>query len=257
MDAHRWKAWLAAAGRYVLPPRCLVCAGAGKNALELCDGCRAWLVRNIFCCGRCAVPLVTPAPECAQCLRHERPWADLWVPFIYAWPLDTLEARFKFGGSLAAGRVLSACWIETGPPPLLPELILPVPLHTRRLRARGYNQALELARPLARHYRLPLAHDVLLRERTTEAQTDLDAAGRAANVRDAFTVRRVPVEKHVAIVDDVMTTGATLAECARVLLAAGVERVDVWALARTPLPGDRAALSGDRAGLSGDRAGLS
>jgi ComF family protein len=159
------------------------------------------------------------------------------VPFAYAWPLDALEGRFKFGGSLAAGRVLSACWMEAGPPPLTPELIMPVPLHTSRLRHRGYNQALELARPLARRYRLPLAHDVLRRVRTTEAQTDLDAGARVANVRAAFAVHRLPAQKHVAIVDDVMTTGATLAECAHVLLAAGVERVDVWALARTPLPG--------------------
>lgn len=239
MDASRWKDWLAAVGRFVLPPRCLVCAGEGRDRLELCDGCRAGLIRNISCCGRCAVPMPIPTPVCGQCEGTPRPWADIWVPFAYAWPLDTLEGRFKFSGSLAAGRVLSACWMDAGPPPLMPELILPVPLHARRMRARGYNQALELARPLARRYRLPLAHDVLHRVRITDAQSELDAGSRVLNVRDAFAVRRVPVQKHVAIVDDVMTTGATLTECARVLLAAGVERVDVWALARTPSPRDR------------------
>ncbi|HEY4292732.1 MAG TPA: ComF family protein [Luteibacter sp.] len=167
------------------------------------------------------------------------PWHDVWVPFVYAWPLDVLESRFKFSGSLVAGRVLSACWLSAGQPPLMPELLVPVPLHTSRLRKRGYNQALELARPLARRFGLPLAHDVLGRARRTGAQTELDAAARATNVRAAFAVQRVPVQKHVAIVDDVMTTGATLAECARALLAAGVERVDVWALARTPLPAQR------------------
>ena len=236
MDASRLKDLLAAAGRFVLPARCLVCAGAGRGSLELCEGCRACLVSNVSCCGRCAVPMPTPTPACAPCQQTERLWADIWVPFAYAWPLDTLEGRFKFRGSLAAGRVLSTCWMEAGPPPILPELILPVPLHTSRLRARGYNQSLELARPLARRYRVPWAHDVLQRVRTTDAQTDLDAASRVANVRHAFRVRRLPKEKHVAIVDDVMTTGATLAECTRVLLEAGVERVDVWALARTPSP---------------------
>ena len=167
------------------------------------------------------------------------PWHDIWVPFVYAWPLDILESRFKFSGSLAAGRVLSACWLRSGFPPLMPELLVPVPLHTSRLRKRGYNQALELARPLAQRFGLPLAHDVLSRARPTGAQTELDAAARATNVRAAFAVKRMPVHKHVAIVDDVMTTGATLAECARALRAAGVERVDVWALARTPLPGRR------------------
>jgi ComF family protein len=239
MDASRFMAWLAAAGRFVLPPRCLVCDGPGSGSLELCDGCRRALVRNIACCGRCALPLPSTTPICGQCQRMPPPWHDVWAPFVYAWPLDVLESRFKFSGSLAAGRVLSACWLSSGLPPLMPGLLVPVPLHASRLRQRGYNQALELARPLARRFGLPIAHDVLGRARRTDAQTELDAAARATNVRAAFAVRRVPVQKHVAIVDDVMTTGATLGECARVLLAAGVERVDVWALARTPLPQHR------------------
>ncbi|MDQ0009495.1 ComF family protein [Luteibacter jiangsuensis] len=236
MDAFHWKERLASARGFILPPRCLLCAAAGRGGHELCAGCRSMLIRNLSSCGRCAVPLAEPTTVCGRCRQHPRPWADVWVPFAYAWPLDTIEMRFKFGGSLAAGRALSECWMEAGPPPLMPELIVPVPLHGRRLRARGYNQALELARPLARRYRLPLAHDVLCRVRTTQAQTDLDAAARADNVRAAFAVSRVPRQKHVAVVDDVMTTGATLAECVGTLLAAGVERVDVWALARTPLP---------------------
>ncbi|WP_414675099.1 ComF family protein [Luteibacter sp.] len=239
MDASSLKAWLAAAGRFVLPPCCLVCDGSGSGGLDLCDGCRRSLVRNIACCGRCALPLPSTTILCGQCQQMPPPWHDVWVPFVYAWPLDVLESRFKFSGSLVAGRVLSACWLSAGQPPLMPELLVPVPLHTSRLRKRGYNQALELARPLARRFGLPLAHDVLGRARRTGAQTELDAAARATNVRAAFAVQRVPVQKHVAIVDDVMTTGATLAECARALLAAGVERVDVWALARTPLPAQR------------------
>lgn len=239
MEASPFMAWLAAAGRFVLPPRCLVCDGPGSDGLDLCDGCRHAVVRNVACCGRCALPLPSTAPLCGQCQQTAPPWHDVWVPFVYAWPLDVLESRFKFSGGLGAGRVLSACWLATGLPPLMPELLVPVPLHISRLRKRGYNQAMELARPLARRFGLPLAHDVLLRARRTGAQTDLDAAARATNVRAAFAVKRLPAQKHVAIVDDVMTTGATLAECARVLLAAGVERVDVWALARTPLPGYR------------------
>jgi ComF family protein len=239
MDASRLTRWIAAAGRFVLPPRCLVCADQGHEARELCRACYAALPRNLACCGRCALPLTTAIPECDRCERESRPWADLWVPYEYAWPLDALEARFKFAGSLAAGRVLSDAWMDAGPPPSMPELLLPVPLHLSRLRSRGYNQALELARPMGRRYRIPVAHDVLYRARRTEAQSELDAAARLGNVRGAFAVRRVPAQKHVAIVDDVMTTGATLIECTKALLAAGVERVDVWALARTPAPGGR------------------
>jgi ComF family protein len=235
MEASRLTRWIAAAGRFVLPPRCLVCAEHGHEARELCRACYVALPRNLACCGRCALPLPSPVPECDRCQVESRPWGDLWVPFEYGWPLDSLEARFKFGGGLAAGRVLADAWIDEGPPPSLPELLLPVPLHVRRLRSRGYNQALELARPLGRRYRIPVAHDVLYRARSTEAQSELDAAARLGNVRGAFAVRRVPSQKHVAIVDDIMTTGATLVECTKALLAVGVERVDVWALARTPL----------------------
>jgi len=235
MDASTLHRWASATARFVLPPVCLVCGDAGQGSRELCRACHGSMPRNIHCCGRCALPLPASTPACASCLVTERPWADLWVPFEYGWPLDSLESRFKFAGSLAAGHVLSTCWLDAGPPPSMPELIVPVPLHESRLRRRGYNQALELARPLARRYGLPLAHDLLYRSRRIDAQTDLDATARAGNVRAAFAVRRLPKQKHIALVDDVMTTGATLAECVMTLRAAGVPRVDVWALARTPL----------------------
>ncbi|MGE7139384.1 ComF family protein [Luteibacter sp. NPDC031894] len=167
MDASSFKAWIAAAGRFILPARCLVCAGSGSGTQELCDGCLGSFMRNVACCGRCAVPLLVPTPVCGQCELTPRPWHDIWVPFVYAWPLDVLESRFKFTGNLAAGRVLATCWLATGLPPVMPELIVPVPLHPSRLRKRGYNQALELARPLARRFDVPLAHDVLGRARKT------------------------------------------------------------------------------------------
>ncbi len=104
--------------------------------------------------------------------------------------------------------------------------------------SRGYNQALELAKPLARALGVPLRADVLRRVRPTHAQTELDARARRHNVRDAFALSAsVTLPAHVGVLDDVMTTGATLAECARVLKHAGVQTVDVWALARAPTPG--------------------
>ncbi|MET0503703.1 MAG: ComF family protein, partial [Luteibacter sp.] len=239
MDASRLDRLARAAAAFVLSPRCLVCGDRGRGDRELCGPCQASLPRNLSCCGRCALPMPCGAPECGQCQQVERPWADLWVPFVYAWPLDVLEARFKFSGSLAAGRVLGECWLDTGRPPTTPDLLLPVPLHVSRLRSRGYNQAAELARVLSRRLGIPVRHDALARVRRTQAQTELDATTRAQNVRGAFVVRRPPGPRHVALVDDVMTTGSTLGECARVLLASGVARVDVWALARTPAPGSR------------------
>lgn len=122
-------------------------------------------------------------------------------------------------------------------PPSRPALLLPVPLHRRRLRQRGYNQALELARPLAAAHGLALRCDLLQRVRPTAAQSELGAAARRANVRHAFALAEgAHLPPHVALVDDVLTTGATLAACTRVLHRAGVRRVEAWALARAPRP---------------------
>jgi ComF family protein len=229
------QAWIAEGRRWLLPPRCLLCGAPGSNDLDLCADCAAELPRNRLCCARCALPLPAPAALCGHCQRHPPPWDAAWAPFRYAWPLDRLESRYKFAAELAAGRALGALWLGEPTPVALPQLLVPVPLHRARLRRRGYNQALELAKPLARHLGVPLRHDVLQRLRATDAQTELDAAARRRNVRGAFAVREViALPAHVAVLDDVMTTGATLAECARVLKRAGAARVDVWALARAP-----------------------
>jgi ComF family protein len=223
---------------FVLPLRCLLCGAAGADGIDLCADCAAELPRNRRCCMRCALPLATPAQLCGECQRRTPPWDAAWAPFRYGWPLDRLESRYKFGADLAAGRVLSTLWRREPCPIELPQLLLTVPLHLGRLRERGYNQALELARPLARGLDVPLRHDMLQRVRRTEAQTELDALSRRRNVRGAFFASRagIALPAHVAILDDVMTTGATLAECARVLKRSGASRVDVWALARAPSP---------------------
>jgi ComF family protein len=223
---------------FVLPLRCLLCGAAGAAGIDLCADCNAELPRNRRCCARCALPLASAAALCGECQRRAPPWDAAWVAFRYGWPLDRLESRYKFGADLAAGRVLSTLWQREACPIELPQLLLTVPLHRSRLRRRGYNQALELARPLARQFDLLLRHDLLQRVRPTEAQTELDATQRRRNVHGAFALKAGAVlPAHVAVLDDVMTTGATVAECARVLKRAGAQRVDVWALARTPRRG--------------------
>jgi len=177
------------------------------------------------------------AELCGECLKREPPFASAWAPFRYAHPLNLLEARFKFQRDLAAGRLLARLMVDaaTASMPPLPAALLCVPLHESRLRERGYNQALELAKPLARGLHLPLLPNSLHRVRSTQAQSGLDARARRRNLRGAFELdadARLP--DHVALLDDVMTTGSTLRECARVLRKAGVQRVDVWALARAP-----------------------
>ncbi|MEO9000041.1 MAG: ComF family protein [Rhodanobacter sp.] len=229
-----WRTW-SGLHRFVLPLRCLLCGAAGANGVDLCADCATELPRNRSCCARCALPLAVPTELCGECLQHAPPWDAAWAPFRYGWPLDRLESHYKFAGDLAAGRVLSSLWQREPCRIDLPSLLLAVPLHRSRLRRRGYNQSLELAKPLARAFNLPLRQDVLQRLRPTDAQTELDAKDRRKNVHGAFALCEgavLPV--HVAILDDVMTTGATLAECTRVLKRSGVARVDVWAMARAP-----------------------
>jgi ComF family protein len=219
----------------LLPSHCLLCGARGQGALSLCADCAADMPRNDVCCSRCALPLEAPAPLCGRCQKRAPAWDAAWVPFRYEWPLAQLEARFKFGGDLAAGRTLAAAWTASPPPIELPQAVVPVPLHRSRLRRRGYNQALELAKPLGRTLGVPLLRDALARTRATHAQTDLNAVQRRRNVRGAFALdSRATLPDHVAVLDDVFTTGATLGECARVLKRAGVAHVDVWALARAP-----------------------
>ena len=222
--------------RLLLPSRCLLCGAAAADD-GLCAACRAEWPHNTCCCARCGEPLALAAPLCGRCLRHLPPWDAAWAPFRYAWPLDVLETRFKFGQSLAAGRTLAAQWAAIAPPMPLPAALLPVPLHVARLRRRGFNQSLELARVLGQALGVPVHAQALRRTRATVAQTDLDRSARRGNVRGAFALTPdYAPPAHVAVLDDVLTTGATLAECARVLRRAGVARVDVWALARAPAP---------------------
>ncbi|MGA9342551.1 MAG: ComF family protein, partial [Rhodanobacteraceae bacterium] len=216
--------------RIVLPPRCLLCGATGANGRDLCAGCAGDLAINHPCCPRCALPLETPAPICGECLRHEPPFATCHAPFVYGHPLDLLERRFKFGGDLAAGRVLGEIFADRlrAEQATLPKVLVPVPLHDARLRERGYNQSLELARPLARTFGLPLRHDIVRRIKATPPQTGLDAPTRRRNLRDAFSiVDGSELPDHIAIIDDVMTTGATVRACALALRRTGVARIDV------------------------------
>jgi ComF family protein len=160
------------------------------------------------------------------------------APFLYAAPLDRWLPRFKFHHDLAAGRLLSHLMLEACATAPRPDALIPVPLHRKRLRSRGYDQALELAKPLARALSLPLRTDLLRRQRATSAQSSLHASERRENLRGAFlmgpTAMSRPLPRHVALIDDVMTTGATLHAAAQALAEAGVRRIDAWTCARTP-----------------------
>ena len=220
--------------RLLLAPTCVVCGAAGADGGDLCRGCDADLPRNAPACPRCALPLAAPAPACAHCLRRPPPQAATIAALRYEGVARHLLPRYKFGADLAIGRVLADRLLATVAAAPRPDLVLPVPLHADRLRERGFDQAWELARAVASRLDLAARPDVLRRARATPAQTGLGAVARRRNLRDAFVVGEDVAGRHLALVDDVMTTGATVEAAARALRRAGAARVDVWVVARAP-----------------------
>ena len=217
---------------WLFAPRCLVCGEMGMPGRDLCADCHARLPWLAAACRRCALPL-PQAGVCGDCLQHPPPLAAVQAAFDYRHPLDRLLPRVKFHRDFAAGRVLVQCMAEAFAALPRAGALVPIPLHRARLRHRGYDQTLELAKPLARALRIPLLADALHRRKSTTAQSRLDAQARQHNLRDAFSVEtRRALPSHVVLFDDVMTTGATLHAAARTLRDAGVARVDAWVCAR-------------------------
>lgn len=194
----------------LLPARCVLCQGAGLPELDLCAGCLS------------AMPAQPPPMP--------YPYGTVYAGFRYQAPMDQMVQGFKFNGQLHFGR-LAARLALPALSDVRPDALLPVPLHTRRLRERGFNQALELAEYWGNRFALPVLGHALQRHRATRVQSSLKAAERLPNVAGAFSAKGA-LPGHVALVDDVYTTGATCQAAAQALLALGAKRVDVWCLAR-------------------------
>lgn len=217
---------------------CFLCRGAADGLL--CPACDADLPRlRGPLCPRCA--LDSPAGEvCGRCLARGPHYDATVAALAYAFPADVLVHALKFQGELALAPLLGdllAAAVAAAPPARV-DAVVPVPLSARRLRERGGNQAMELARPAARAAGARLDPGLCERVRDTPAQVGLPLDGRAANVRGAFACPAFAAGLSIAVVDDVMTTGATLDEIARTLKAAGAVRVVNWVVARTAPPAE-------------------
>jgi len=235
-----WSRRLLDAARLTLPQRCALCVAPAADGL-LCNPCAADLPRIIGACPACALPAINGF--CGACLAKPPPWSRATAAFVYAFPVDRLLVELKYRGQLAladwAGASLAARVEATlaarsdGAPP---QYVSALPLASARQRERGFNQAREIARRVAHVLALPLATP-LKRASGAIPQTALAWRDRARNVRGAFVVCDDVRGARIALVDDVMTTGATLAEATRTLLRAGAADVECWVVARTLPPG--------------------
>ena len=231
--------WLKSAQIRLWPQCCPLC-GDGPLVLDnaFCAGCLNDMPWNTHCCRICALPLHYYDTVCGRCLRKPPLYHRALAVFSYRDPISHIVHGLKFGQRLYYGRFLGEKLAETvlqAEHLIMPDVLIPMPLHRKRMAERGYNQAHEIARPVARRLELPIALDIVARQHQTAEQSRLNALQRRCNLKDAFSVTGSVRGLHVAIVDDVMTTGATVGELARVLVAAGVRRIDVWLGARAPL----------------------
>ena len=226
------------------PDHCLLClAPVRGQKLAICSGCQLDLPWLLHGCRHCALPIPAEDSECSGCQKQRQPFRAVHCPWSYDFPVSALIANFKYNRQWPTGRLLGELlgehllFLRDDREIELAEALIPVPLAAKRLRQRGYNQAQMIANWLGKALHLPVHGKAVKRTRTTLIQQGLSASQRQDNMRDAFAVLQ-PEKirgRHLALVDDVLTTGATCAALSRALLKAGARRVDVYCLARTGL----------------------
>lgn len=217
--------------RRLLPAQpCLLCGAPSQDA-AWCDACDASLpCLDAACCPVCALPTLDGA-VCGHCLRQPPHFKRTVASYAYAFPLDKLVLALKYGEKLHLANDLGEKLARRVT--VLADCIVAMPLHPARLRERGFNQSLQLARRIGKQLALPVLPSACRRVRNTPSQSTLPWKARSKNIRKAFICSAEVAGKHVAVVDDVMTTGATLNALALALLDAGATEVSAWVVART------------------------
>lgn len=220
-----------------MPHLCCLCGEKTNTQQDLCQVCKTmlpWIEDRCYQCGLRKDNNHTL--NCERCLEHPPVFDRMCALFSYDAPMTKLITGLKFGRQLAYGRILGNLlaeavlndWYQNI---ALPDAIIPMPLHRKRLKRRGYNQSMELLWPTLKQSKIPLLAQSVERIRHTKQQSGLTAEQRRSNIHKAFRIKGTLVE-HIAIMDDVVTTGSTIAELSGTLKEAGVQQVDVWCICR-------------------------
>ena len=228
--------WLNIIQDYVLPPTCILCGSPGFDSQDICTLCFNDLHKNKHCCYRCAEIFETANSTpllCGQCISKSPAFDETYAPYMHQHTIRYLIASLKFKQNYKNARLLAyllASYLEKTAE--MPQSIIPVPLHKQRYKERGFNQSTEIAKTVSKRLNIPLDTKSCIRKRNTQHQFELPAKQRYTNIKNAFEVCQPIKAQHIAILDDVMTTGSTVNELAKVLKKAGVNRVDIWVCAR-------------------------
>lgn len=215
-------------------PHCLLCADYQGGQLGLCEPCATSLPwHQATQCPQCA--LMSDGGLCGSCINSAPDFDATHALFTYAYPIDSLLQQYKYNEMLHLADVFAKLFYDQNAAKLSRkiDLILPMPMHAQRLRERGFNQALEFARCLAKRLQLPIDYQSCQRVKLTPPQAGLPLKDRIKNVRGVFECKKPLQGLNVAIIDDVMTTGASLNELAKTLKKAGAARIECWVIART------------------------
>jgi len=230
--------WMQSIQKLALRGRCLLCNQPLSQNQFICQHCETSLALVASPCPQCGENLPPGAPvkqACERCQRHPPVFDHCVAPLVYQKDIRLLHHKFKFHRDLTAGRALAhlmARQLQKRQEPL-PEVLIPIPLHPKRMRQRGFDQTHELSKDLGRLLQLPTAPAVLERVVHTQPQSTLTSEERQRNLRNAFRLRAPLHYRHIALVDDIMTTGATLSAVASLCRQAGVQLIEVWAVSRT------------------------
>ncbi len=228
-----------------LPSYCVLCDRPIRRAFSLCKECEDDLPKILHACKLCGIPLNESSRVCGQCLKT-KPVVDFSLSlYHYESPVDYLISQLKFRQKLSyaaiLGHLLSEHLLNTMSAKL-PDAIIPVPLYKKRLGKRGFNQSLEIAKIVSKKTGLTIDTQLVSRKKSTRAQSSLHLKQRKQNVKDCFQIKNqnqgAPVYERIAILDDVVTTGATTNELAKVLKTAGIKKVGVWSIGRAVLHGN-------------------